>query len=234
MRAKHFLIPSCVFLLAASVVAAEDFWDEPFETWNRGQVTKILNDSPWVKDQTFSFPIGAADAGVHGEKEGFQKFTVRFFSARPVREAYVRMLQIMNNYDRMGPEERKEFEARFNRALKIDVSDRVIISAEFASNLPDTNRDMKQFLDTSRTDMLKQSVYLISQRLGRVQLLEYYPPSPDGTGAKFVFPRVVDGKPVVNPADKEVRFEWYVPAVNQKIFLNFKVAKMVCRGELNY
>lgn len=234
MRARYSLFLSCLFILGAAGLAAKDFWDEPFETWNRNQVAKMLSDSPWAKDQTFTFAVDSKDAGIHGEKETFQKFTVRFFSARPVREAYVRMLQIMNNYDRMGPDERKEFEARFNRALKIDVSNRVIIAVEFASNIPDTHRDMKQFLDTSRTDMLKQSVYLISQRVGRVQLLEYHPPSPDGTGAKFVFPRVVDGKPMVEPGDKEVRFEWYVPVVDQKIYLNFKVSKMVYRGELNY
>jgi hypothetical protein len=39
-------------------------------------------------------------------------------------------------------------------------------------------------------------------------MIRYSPPSPDGTGAKFVFPRKVNGKKMVSPQDKTLRFEF--------------------------
>jgi hypothetical protein len=228
------------FLLGATYLPAQDSWPEPFEKWNRNQVSRMLSDSPWSQNQTLSTSLSGKNSGLQGEKEIFNKFTVRFFSALPVREAYVRMMQILNKYDEMAPEQRREFESRFKRALSLDVSDRVIVALEFASNDPDANREMKRFFETARTETIKPNVYLISQHLNRVQLLEYFPPSSDGTGAKFVFPRTLNGQPVIAAGDKEVRFEFEVPLNDRnagnrpKLLVNFKVAKMVYKGELSY
>ena len=228
------------FLLGATHLAAQDSWPEPFEKWNRNQVSRMLSDSPWSQNQTLSSSLSGKNSGLQGEKEIFNKFTVRFFSALPVREAYVRMMQILNKYDEMVPEQRREFETRFKRALSLDVSDRVIVALEFASNDPDANREMKRFFETARTETIKQSVYLISQHLNRVELREYFPPSSDGTGAKFVFPRTLNGQPLIAAGDKEVRFEFEVPLIDRnggnrpKLLVNFKVPRMLYKGELSY
>ena len=229
------------FLFGATHLLAQDFWNEPFEKWNRNQVSRMLSDSPWSQIQTLSTSLSGKNSGLQGEKEIFNKFTVRFFSALPVREAYVRMMQILNKYDEMAPEQRREFESRFKRALSLDVSDRVIVALEFASNDPDANREMKRFFETARTETIKQSVYLISQHLNRVELREYFPPSSDGTGAKFVFPRMLNGQPVIAAGDKEVRFEFEIPLIDRggqsnrpKLLVHFKVPKMVYKGELSY
>jgi len=234
MRRNRVLLISFTVLLGVVSLWAKDFWDEPFEKWNRNQVSRIMTDSPWAQSQTLSYALGGKDAGIQGEKEIFHKLTVRFFSARPIREAYVRMFQILNNYDQMSPEQRQDFAARFGRGLNLDVSDRVIIAVEFATNDPQTNRNLKQFLDTAQAESLKQDVYLITRRLGRVQLREYFPPSPDGTGAKFIFPRQVNNVAVIQPQDDEARFEFYVSEVEHKFLVNFKVKRLFYHGELSY
>ena len=173
-------------LCAASILLAKDFWEQPLQKWKREDVQKLLTNSPWAAVQTFNdIKGGKDDPGVGGAKELFYKFTVRFFSALPVREAYVRMMQIMNKYDDMGTEERQQFDTKFKKALALDVSDRVIVAVEYATNDPNVLRDLNTFFSTAHAETLKQQVYLISQRLGRVQLKEYFPPSPDGTGAKL-------------------------------------------------
>ncbi|PYT35921.1 MAG: hypothetical protein DMG58_00835 [Acidobacteria bacterium] len=224
----------CVLLSSASWLLADDFWQQPFDTWKREQVVRMLNDSPWAQIETFTAPIVSKDAGLAGEKELYYRFTARFFSARPVREAYVRMARLMNNYDQMAPDQRQEFDKRFQRALNLDVADRVIVAVEYATNDPNTSRDLRPAFELATAETLKQRVYLISQRLGRVELLEYFPPSADGTGAKFVFPRTVHGQPIFGPQDKEIRFDFTTPVTNHRIFLTFKSAKMVYRGELSY
>src|ERR1700730_8216970 len=124
IRRKALLSILCVFVAPTAFLAQE--WNEPFEKWNSKNVSRIISESPWAQNQTLSTSLSGKDSGLQGEKEIFNKFTVRFFSARPVREAYVRMMQILNKYDEMAPEQRTEFESRFKRALNLDVSDRVI------------------------------------------------------------------------------------------------------------
>ena len=224
----------CILLSSASCLLADDFWQQPFDKWKREDVVRMLNDSPWAQGQTFTAPIVSKDAGLAGEKELYYRFTARFFSSRPVREAYVRMARLMNNYDQMAADQQQEFDKRFQRALNLDVGDRVIVAVEYATNDPNTARDLRSAFELATADTLKQRVYLISQRLGRVELREYFPPSADGTGAKFIFPRTVNGQPVFGPQDKEIRFDFTTLVTNQRVFLTFKSAKMMYRGELTF
>jgi hypothetical protein len=113
------------------------------------------------------------------------------------------MMRLMNNYDEMRPEQRDQFDTKFKKALNLDVADRVIVALEYATNDPEAARDLRTAFQQATADTLKQQAYLISQRFGRVDLKEYYPPSPDGTGAKFIFPRTVNGKPVFDPRTKK-------------------------------
>lgn len=227
-------VATSVLLLAASAVLARDFWEEPFEKWTREQVLKMLSDSPWAQSETFTGAIDSKDAGMTGEKELFYRFNARFFSALPVREAYVRMARLMNNYDQMAPDQRQEFDKRFQRALNLEVADRVIVAVDYSTNDPNTARDLRSAFELATADTLKQRVYLISQKLGRVELREYFPPSADGTGAKLIFPRTVNGQPIFGSQDKEIRFDFTAPVTNQRIFLTFKSAKMMYKGELSY
>src|SRR3989442_1767515 len=97
IRRKALLCIAC-FLFGPTHLLAQDFWNEPSNKWNRSQVNRMISDSPWSQAQILSTALSGKDAGLQGEKEIFNKFTVRFFSALPVREAYVRMMQIVNNY----------------------------------------------------------------------------------------------------------------------------------------
>ncbi|NWG12857.1 MAG: hypothetical protein HXY20_04890 [Acidobacteria bacterium] len=221
-------------LICAAFLLAKDFWEQPFDKWSRNDVLKMLNDSPWAASQTFTGVIGTKDAGDRGEKEKYHKFTVRFFSALPVREAYVRMYRLINKYDEMNADQRRQFDSRFNRPLTLDFSDRVVVALEYATNDPDVSRELKAFLDSARTDTLKQSVYLITKANGRVELREYFTPSPDGSGAKFIFPRLIDGKTVVALDDKDLHFDMWMPVVNERLYIDFKPAKMIYRGQLAF
>ena len=67
---------------------------EPFHQWPMDKAVKILNDSPWAKQETFTRVIRGVGSGISGEKEIYNTFYVRFLSARPIREAYARVQQI--------------------------------------------------------------------------------------------------------------------------------------------
>jgi len=65
-----------------------------------------------------------------------------------------------------------------------------------------------------------------------VSLTDYKPPRPDGMGAKFIFPRTLDGKPFLDASSGEVRV--YVEINKTKLSRKFKVADMMYDGKLEY
>jgi hypothetical protein len=170
--------------------------------------------------------------GVGGDRELYNNVIVRFFSALPIRQAYVRQMQIMNNYDEKNPQERDLIDEKFSVILKRDFSKAIIVALDFRTSDPRRKMDADRWLNNLKVEQLKQSCYLISDRIGRVTVEEYYPPSPDGTGAKFQFPREVDGKPVAAPDDKELKFDFWFDAVGQKVFITYKLKSMMFEGKL--
>ncbi len=234
MNSRKVAVYVLLILFCAAILSAKDFWENPFNKWNRDNVLKMLGDSPWAASQTITSAGMTKEGGRGGENETFYKFTASFFSALPIREAYVRRSMLMNNYDSMAAEQKQQFDARFNKPLTLDFSDRIVVTLEYASSPNDANfaRDLKTFLDTETAETLRQNVYLISKSLGRVDLKEYYRPGQMLPVATFVFPRVVDGKQVVNPEDKEVRFQvGWLAGVNQQVYIDFKPQKMTYKGK---
>ena len=166
-------------------------------------------------------------------------FTARFFSAQPIREAYVRMLQIMNHYDTLPADRQHAFDQQVaDRILHFDVSKNVIVMLSFHTNDPNAQRDMNQWFATQTTDTLKQNAYLYVPKAGQIQLVNYIPPQQGGAvlGAQFIFPRNFNGEPILEPgATGKVRFQLsYQPQVNQEMYIDFKPEDMTYKGQLSY
>jgi hypothetical protein len=85
---------------------------------------------------------------------------------------------------------------------------------------------------TATTESLQKSVYLERKDGKKLYLMEYRAPVEDGMGAKFVFPRTMDGQPFLS-GDDTVRF---VAQLNEKLKLNtrYKLSDMLYDGKLEY
>ncbi len=233
MRWSKRVVASIPFLLGAALVVPKEkeSWDTPFQQWTQAQAVKMFNQSPWVEHQTYSLALGGT--GTEGQNEINNAFTVRLLSALPVREAYLRILQVVNKYETMSPDNRQKFDAHFNGLLTADVSQQVVVAVTYSTNLQRTRLDLKRFFEISTTETLSQSAYLYGPR-GRVDLAKYIPPENDAIGARFIFPRVVKGRPLLEPDEKELRFELWVGPIGQKLLVGFEGRKMVYKGELSY
>jgi hypothetical protein len=49
--------------------------------------------------------------------------------------------------------------------------------------------------------------FLSTDQFSQVRLAAYFPPREEGVGGRFVFPRTIDGKPVVSSDDGQITFE---------------------------
>lgn len=156
-------------------------------------------------------------------------FRIRFFTAKPIRQAFIRLMQLQNpNLD----DAKKKAMINFTET---HTDDWIIVAFDFDSNDQRYSGPVFQMLGSATTDTLKNNTYLERKDGKRVDLSEYLAPGNDGFGARLVFPRKVDGQPFLTPESGEVRFFIQTTGSNPvKLSMPFKVADMIYDGKLEY
>src|SRR5215217_6086769 len=135
-------LPVVMFLMiclaaAGSVVGQKKL--KPWKEWSKADAQKILNDSPWAHlqvDQDFveptplTRPIDSSIDARLKQNEGMT-YGIRVFSARPVRQAFVRMIQLQKKD--LAP----EVISRLNTFAEAVSKDSIIIAVTVEN--PDAN-----------------------------------------------------------------------------------------------
>jgi hypothetical protein len=161
-------------------------------------------------------------------------FTARLFSAQPIRDAYVRMLQIMNHYDGLPPDRQHTFDEQLDRFLHADFSQQVVITLTYQCNDPIAQLNLNKWFNTQTTDTLKQNAYLFSPIAGQLELRKYFP-NQGGFGAEFVFPRLYKGEPILQPGAGNLRFQLnHPPLIHQIMYIDFDPKDMTYKDQLSY
>jgi len=181
--------------------------DEPFWKWSLSKAIKILNSSAWARQETFTTVVGGVGSGQAGEKEIYSRFYVRFLSAEPIREAYARILQIEHGYDKLAQDDKQRFDEMLEPVLELDVESWIVVAVSFRSNDPDQEIQIRRFCQSQTTATLKDKAFLSTDRHPQVKLHAYYPPLEEGVGAKFVFPRTINGVDLVSSGKGHISFE---------------------------
>jgi hypothetical protein len=238
---------SMVVLLAASVSAQKT---KPWTEWSAKEADKVLNDSAWGQTQTegdagsqpsstsaISQTTAAKESQVRsasaaanvesGEKKESMSvhYRVRLLSAKPIRAAFVRMIELQG-----APPERV---AQLRTFVDRDFGDYIVVTITMDGNDRKRMGIATSEISTIDADALKTTTYLERKDGKRIALMEYRPPSADGLGAKFVFPRTVEGKPFIEADSGEVRFATQAGKA-LKITRRFKVSEMMFDGKLEY
>jgi len=230
--------PLVVFICAVSISAQ---WNKrPYTEWSEKEATKVLNDSPWGQTQKFSDTshefgtgvarnsVGAIDNRTGDYSARHLDIRIRFLSSKPIRQAFSRLIALKQK----GPLN-SQLEAQLKAFATQDFPDYIVISVDADANeTKDELREFKTLLDTTAMVDLKNDTYL-SAKGERVFIAIYQPPKKDGLGAKFIFPRNVNGKPAI-PADAdEVQF-YSEFSDKYKLNMRFKVKDMMVDGKFEY
>jgi hypothetical protein len=203
-----------------------------FRNWTLEEAVAVLTDSPWARKETYTRIIGGIGSGLSGEKEIYSTFFVRFLSAAPIREAYARVSQIRGGYDQMSREEQKKFDSAIEPGLKLDVRRWIVVTLNFRSNDQSLEHRVKQFLETHTTETMKGRVHLSTAHIPQLEIAAYYPPREEVVGAKFVFPRRMNDRPVVAAGEDQVIFELDLPGFDPELRVVFPTAAMKVEGRL--
>jgi hypothetical protein len=207
---RLFTAMALAALLLFPLAARAQWGKKPYGEWSEKEALKLLEDSPWSKKQTFTDTSKNASTTTNRSGQTTTaiaevinvSFHLRFFTARPVRQAISRAIEL-----RQKGKVPEQLAAKLEALASADFPDYIIITAtcesDRASNML---QQATQLLNTLTTADLKNNTYLLTKDGRRVFLKEYQPPRNDGFGARFVFPRLVDGKPFVTPEGEELLF----------------------------
>jgi hypothetical protein len=220
--------------------------DKPWTEWSMEDAEKILNDSPWAKTQTDTETTQklysrTSDSNLSADtvtaattsrlsrgavnQNVDVRFRVRLFSARPVRQALARILELQQK-------PKAELLTRLHNFAEMKSVSSIIITVTFESNEPAYLGSTMRAFNGATTAILSSKTYLERSDGKRVFLEQYVPPGKDGFGARFIFPRLVDGSPLLTADSGELRFHAEYPGL--EIDRRFKVADMLLKGELEY
>ena len=235
-------------LLAPFAIEANQKEKKPWTEWSQKEAEKILNNSPWSQiqndtDTSEMFFRPTADPVTHPRAPNAESRTaqgatnqstnvsygIRFFSARPVRQAFMRIIQLQQK--KVEPEVLE----RMKNFAEVVATDSIIIAVTVEGTDKRSLGKVSQIVNSAVTGTLKNTTYLERSDGKRLFLQEYVPPGRDGFGARFIFPRLVeeDHHPFLSSEFAEVRFvSEFDPTV--KLNMRFKLADMMLDGKLEY
>lgn len=247
---KRVLLPGIPGLLLIFSLTTSAQWDKkPYSEWSDKDAQKILNDSPWGRTQVYTSPLTMFRAGESqipgrsarpGSSQGQQtagappnathvNFRIRFLSAKPIRQAFSRMIEL---------KQKRGVTDEVAGALKTFASgeflELIIIAVTCDSQDPGANvQQALSLLNTRGTADLKNNTFVETKGGKRLFLQEFQPPRQDGFGARFIFQRLVDGKPFIMPESEEIHFFTQL-SDTYKLDRRFKVKDMMYEGKLEY
>jgi hypothetical protein len=233
---NHRRLLAIVLLLMIFVgSAAAQIDKKPYAAWSEKEATKILNESAWGQTQTSTDTSNmtgnnrVASGQSRISDVTYVNFRIRFLSAKPIRQAFSRIIELQQKGE-MNEQLAKQLYGLANA----DFPDYAIVSVlcdspSQSNKLQEANAGLYKFT----TAELKPNTYLQAKGGEKIFLQEYQSPRKDGLGARFIFPRMVDGKPVLTPESGEVVFHAELPGL---VVLNmrYKVKDMMFNGKLEY
>lgn len=241
LRGKGYYLSSalCFAFIMASFAIAADFWTKkPYQSWSADETRRLLEESPWAATVTVNGIrndiVGLA--GVQGTGKGAEMetnpsiaYTVRFFSARPIREAQVRSSQLGSRYDGMNADKKAAFDANAAKFLGVSFADRVIVSVSFQTEIENYRSFLRNYWASQSVSKLSMTTYL-NAGSERLSLLAF---NAQGETFMLTFPR-----PKRLSQDDKMGIEFVSPRISvigeQRILQEFSVRKMMLDGQPVY
>ncbi len=250
-----------VLSLCAASASAQGFWEKKqWQTWSKDECKKVLEDSPWAQTWTRADvaqdTFGQPTSGTGRESEQQVYYIIQFRSALPVRQAFIRSMQIERKYDKLNADQKAQFDASVDSYLSRKYDDVIVVHVIYGSNISMYAKEMKRIWQSFPADAPPHNITLITSAGVRVQPLKIMTAPGGAMEFELVFPRLVNGEPVLAANVKSVGVEFPHPDLGQMVALGstqpsssansqkvtaparvygeFKTEKMMVKGELLY
>ena len=203
------LVLGFAILIVAPLTISAQWSKKSYTEWSEKETLKLLNDSPWAQTQTFTDTSKQSSTTRSGSGSTTAiadivsiNFRVRFFSAKPTRQAIARFMEIQQKGTLA-----EQMSAQLKSLASADFPDYIIVTLSVDSDKPSNMlQQANAALYKLTTTELKNVTYLVIRDGKRLFLKEYQRPRNDGLGARFVFQRLTDGEPFISERSEEILF----------------------------
>lgn len=240
MKTIYSLIVAILLIgLVGSGVSAQKT-AKPWTEWSEREAKNMLDDSAWVRMQANEENLNRASLStlpsqldlLNWDQFGLMsvmscKIYIRLLSAQPIRQAFARMVELKQKNP--SPDLRQQLQAFVDR--KFD--DWIVVAVDYEPGEKGDPAFLRKAFADATTDSLKNVTYLQVRGGKRLALQEYKAPINDGLGAKFIFPRTLDGKQFLTADSSELHF-YTEMAKFIRVNSRFKVTEMRRDGALEY
>ncbi len=227
----------CLFV-AASLAWADDIWDKESKSWERKDADRILSNSPWGrKVATRMETVKDEKQRNSGEGENVNQFdreqretdfaNVWWWSAHTTRRAFLRIYELSGG--KVSKESADEFAETKAEAYLVSVMGGGTMIAVSGRLEPEE---------------LKKTAWLHSLRLDKdvpAENVQVVMAGGKPDRILYMFPKEVDGKPLITDDDKRILFRFKLPkSPKEKLSdakqfeATFEPKKMVARGEADF
>jgi hypothetical protein len=206
---RMFVTGATILMLALPLTITAQWNKKPYTEWSEKEALKLLNDSPWAQTQTVTDTSKQSSTTRSGSGSTTAiadiisiNFRVRFFSAKPTRQAIARVMELQQKGKL--PE---QMAAQLKALAGADFPDFIIVTVSVESDKPSNMmQQANAALSKLTTSELKNDTYLVIRDGKRLFLKEYQRPRNDGLGARFIFQRLQDGEPFISERSEEILF----------------------------
>jgi hypothetical protein len=202
---------------------ADDYLSKKeWKNWSKDDCKKVLEQSPWSFGWTRTLvpPDGAAPimTGNSSDNPGRdvnpeEHYYVQDRSSIPVREAYIRQMQILGEYNKMDDAHKKAFDAQANNLLSKPFDDVILIHVEFGSTVPSFERQMALYWKNIPADTIPANIFLTNQKGDHIPPVKFESLRNGEHSFDLYFPRRKGNDPVIQDADKSFSIEFRTPPV---------------------
>jgi len=213
--------------LISFAIQADDFWvKKDWKEWTEYDCRQMLQDSPWARSTGVGLPVSAhaylPNDGNSVSKEmrtpsgggDAIRYVVADWSTAPVRQAYIRLAQIQNNYEKMDPALKKEFDAKAENFLNEKFGNVILIHVTYGGGGSGSGGESPaEYWRTVSEDQVLKSAFLINQREERIPAAQFISPKGAEPVFELVFPRLQRGEPAVQQNDKSFSIEFQGPGL---------------------
>lgn len=217
-----------ISLLLVQVMAAQKPM-KPWDQWNAKEALKIMNDSNWAQTQKEYLAASKLVKGYGNLDRSTTDvdFHIRFYTAKPVRQAIARTMLL--ELAKPDPEREQMLQQFIAQNFENDI----IVAVTFDSTEERLNASLEQEFARMQFPLLQKDTYL-ETKAKKVYITKYIPPSNNGLGAAFYFPRLDKGQPYVIPEIGDVRFYADLPVLGIILDKRFKISNFMYQGKLEF
>lgn len=227
---KKLVIVFLISVVVTGVLVAQE--KSPWPSWTKDEVDKLLNHSPWahtqidtdVSEMTYS-PLNSRSTKGATNQPMAVNYQIRFLSAKPIRQAFARLIELGEKGNPRVVEELRPFVER-------DFSSFIVVAVTVDSIDRRFSGPIMQTFASASAGTWKNKAYLERKDGQRLFMIDYKAPISDGLGAKFIFPRTVDGKPFLSESGSVRFFLQLTDTVTLNV--TYKMSDMYYEGKLEY